>query len=79
LRTAEGALISVNDLRFFESDQKTARSGLLGRVNRRLEKGVKAYLMFGLSRPWGRPEEEPRHWLQLNGICLADRPLGKDP
>lgn len=80
LRTADGAYVSVNDIRFFEADQKTVRSGLHAGINRRLKKGAKAYLMFGLSRPWRRPGgERRRHWLQLNGICLADRPLGKDP
>lgn len=79
LRDSEGALIGVTDLRFFRSDHKTPLPELVMRANRRLMRGVPVYLMFGLSRAWAKNEEdEPRHWLQLNGICLGDSPLGID-
>jgi hypothetical protein len=49
-------------------------------VNRRLHQGVDAFLMLGLPRatrmPW---DDHRRHWLQLNGIRLADRTVGYVP
>jgi len=30
----------------------------------------------GIDPKRGRPE---RHWLQVNGVCLEDRPLGERP
>lgn len=80
LRTTEGAKVKVTDIRFFESDQKTLCRDVVTDVNDRLRDGVGAYLMFGLSRPWARPgENEELHWLQLNGVCLEDSPLGMTP
>jgi hypothetical protein len=80
LRAFGGARISVTDVRFFESDQKTLRADVISNVNARLRRGVGAYLMLGLSRPWARPDEDEEfHWLQLNGICLEDSPLGAAP
>jgi hypothetical protein len=80
LRTKEGASIGVTDARFFEPDQETVRSALIEDINSRLAAGVNAYVMFGLSRPFQREgSDHARHWLQVNGICLADRPLGADP
>jgi hypothetical protein len=80
LRDREGALVPVTDLRFFEDDQKTPRVKLVAEINRRLEDGVPAYLMFGLARVWKKPDDDrSRHWLQLNGICLADRPCEAGP
>jgi hypothetical protein len=80
LRLPGQAKVRVTDVRFFESDQKTIRKGVIADVNARLGDGVGAFLMFGLSRPWARPgEDEELHWLQLNGICLEDSPLGATP
>ena len=80
LRDRDGALVGVTDLRFFESDQKTPRVDLVAGINQRLEDGVPAYLMFGLARAWKKPgDDRSRHWLQVNGICLADRPCGSTP
>lgn len=80
LRDRDGALVGVTDLRFFESDQKTPRVDFVAEINQRLEDGVPAYLMFGLARAWKKPgDDRSRHWLQVNGICLADRPRGSTP
>lgn len=80
LRLPERAKVKVTDVRFFEPDQKTLRKDVVADVNARLDDGVAAFLMFGLSRPWARPEEDEKlHWLQLNGICLEDSPLGAMP
>jgi hypothetical protein len=73
----ERAYAPVTDLRFYEPDQKTIREALVADVAARLRKRTRAWVMFGLSRPWAPPEEEAeRHWLQVNGICLEDDPLG---
>lgn len=80
LRLPEQTKVKVTDVRFFEPDQKTLRKDVVTDVNARLGDGVGAFLMFGLSRPWARPgEDEELHWLQLNGICLEDSPLGATP
>lgn len=73
----ERAYAPVTDLRFYEPDQTTIRKSLVRSVAARLRKRTRAWVMFGLSRPWAPPEEEvERHWLQVNGICLEDDPLG---
>ena len=45
-------------------------------VNARPAQGVPAYIMLGLSRPF---QGEDQHWLQVNGVCLVDRPIGETP
>jgi hypothetical protein len=80
LRLPEQVKVKVTDVRFFESDQRTLRRDVVADVNARLATGVGAFLMFGLSRPWARPgEDKELQWLQLNGICLEDSPLGATP
>jgi hypothetical protein len=74
------AYLSVKDVRFFEDDHKTIKTRAVANVNRRLRRGVDAFLMLGLTRPWSKPgETHERHWLQLNGLCLADRGVGDVP
>jgi len=74
------AYLSVKDVRFFEEDQKTIKTSAVDDVSRRLSQGVEAFLMLGLTRPWLKPgETRERHWLQLNGLCLADRAVGDIP
>ncbi len=74
------ANLSVKDVRFFEDDHKTIKTRAVDDVSRRLRRGVGALLMLGLTRPWSKPgETHERHWLQLNGLCLADRAVGDVP
>jgi hypothetical protein len=74
------AYLSVKDVRFFEADHKTIRTRAVDDVNRRLRRGVDAFLMLGLTHLWSKPgETHERHWLQLNGLCLADRAVGDVP
>jgi hypothetical protein len=74
------AYLSVKDVRFFEDDHKTIKTRAVDDVNRRLRRGVDTFLMLGLTHPWSRPgETHERHWLQLNGLCLVDRPVGDVP
>lgn len=80
LRDRDGALVPITDLRLFEADQKTPRVELVAEINRRLKSGIPAYLMLGLARAWKKPgDDRSRHWLQVNGICLADRPCDVSP
>ena len=69
--------VSVTDLRFYEDDQQTIRRDVVEDVDSRLRRGTDAFIMFGLGRPWAGDREH--HWLQVNGVCLADRPLGHVP
>ncbi len=74
------AYLSVKDVRLFEDDQKTIKTSVVDDISRRLRRGVEVFLMLGLTRPWLKPgESHERHWLQLNGICLADRAVGDVP
>ena len=69
--------VPVNDLRFYKSDHKTIESDRVDDVAGRLASGVAAWLSFGLARAFKAPKDDAeRHWLQVNGICLEDAPLG---
>lgn len=70
------AFVPVTDLRFFY-DQAVIRHEVVTDVDRRLRRGTDAFIMFGLGRPWD--DDPDHHWLQVNGICLADKPLGDSP
>jgi len=63
-------------MRFYDSDHKTIRHDVVQDVNYRLCRGVDAHIMLGLSRPFSG---EDQHWLQVNGVCLVDRPVGEVP
>jgi hypothetical protein len=72
--------LSVTDVRFYEDDHKTIREDLVDDVNQRLARDVGCSLMLGVARPWRKPgDSRERHWLQLNGLVLDDRPTGDDP
>jgi hypothetical protein len=73
------AYARVTDVRFFGADQVQVREDVVDDVARRLVKGVSAFAMVGLSRAFADDDGHERHWLQVNGICLADRPLGERP
>jgi hypothetical protein len=74
------AYASVTDLRFYKEDQSTLRHDLIDDVSARLRRGIGAWGMFGLGRAWKASNDDAeRHWLQLNGLCLEDRPLGSRP
>jgi len=74
------AYLAVTDMRFYEADHRTIRVDAVEDVTRRLRRGVGAFLMLGLARPWKAPSDDrERHWLQLNGLVLDDRPTGDQP
>lgn len=78
LRLAEAsvpAYLAVTDLRFFEAEG-TIRHEFVEDVAARIRRGVPIRLMVGLGRAWAKDDDDQRrHWLQVNGICLEDRPL----
>jgi hypothetical protein len=72
--------LPVTDIRFVEEDHKTIKWDVVEDVRWRLHSGVHVILMVGLTRPFQvKEDDDKRHWLQVNGICLADRPLGPRP
>jgi hypothetical protein len=74
------AYLPVTDLRFFEADHTTIRTDVVADVSKRMTRGVETFLMLGLSRAFEKQgDNRPRHWLQVNGTCLADSPLGDLP
>jgi hypothetical protein len=79
LRSSDGALdvmLTVTDVRFYDGDEWSLQPTVVSDVQRRLQRGVPVVLSVGLTRPWQKPgDSEERHWLQVNGIHLADDPL----
>jgi hypothetical protein len=74
------AFLPVTDLRFVESDHRTIKTDVLADVRARMRRGVDVLLMVGLARAFQREGDEyARHWLQVNGVCMTDRPLGDRP
>jgi hypothetical protein len=74
------AYLPVTDVRFFDADHVTVRRDVLDDVARRLRGGVAAFLMLGLARAYqSSNDDRERHWLQLNGLVLADRAVGDTP
>jgi hypothetical protein len=74
------AFVKVNDLRFFETDQVSIEKAVVESVRRRMRRGVGVLLMVGLARPFQADgDDRERHWLQVNGICMVDCPLGDRP
>ncbi len=74
------AALAVTDVRFVQKDHKTIRADIVEDVNVRLRSAVDAFLMLGLARAHQMPSDDRRrHWLQLNGLALVDRPVGDRP
>jgi hypothetical protein len=74
------AYLPVTDLRFVEADHSTIREDVVADVKTRMRRGIEVYLMLGLSRAFlGEGDDRERHWLQVNGLCMTDRPLGERP
>jgi hypothetical protein len=72
--------LPVTDLRFVEEDNATVRDDVVEDVRWRMKSGTRVILMVGLTRPFQASEDDDeRHWLQVNGVCLEDRPLGSRP
>jgi putative nucleic acid modification protein with dual OB domain len=72
--------LPVTDIRFVEENHETVRNDVVEEVRWRMKSGVEVILMVGLTRPFQvKDDDDERHWLQVNGICLADRPLGSRP
>jgi hypothetical protein len=72
-------LLRVTDARFYEPDQMTIRTDLVHDVRRRLAGKMHTYAMLGLAHAIHDDDDGDVHWLQCNGVCLADRPVGDSP
>jgi hypothetical protein len=71
------AHLGVTDIRFVEADHRTLKHNEIQDVQRRIRSGVDLFLMVGLARAFvAMGDDRGRHWLQVNGICMEDRPLG---
>ncbi len=67
---------AVTDLRLYHADQITPRLDAVSDLSARLARGVPVVLSVGVTREWLKPgDEAPRHWLQVNGIHLGDKPV----
>jgi hypothetical protein len=74
------ARLRVTDVRFYEPDHKTVMAGVVNHVERRLRAGTKVYAMLGLAREmYDEDAGGEVHWLQVNGLCLIDQPVGDSP
>jgi len=72
------AFLPVTDVRFVEADHKTIKTEVVADVRARMQRGVSVILMLGLARAFQKSDDDcERHWLQVNGICMTDRPLGE--
>jgi hypothetical protein len=72
------AFLPVTDVRFVEADHKTIKADVVADVSARMQRGVGVLLMLGLTRAFQKSDDDcKRHWLQVNGICMTDRPLGE--
>jgi hypothetical protein len=73
------AELRVTDARFYEPDQRTVKRNIVEDVNRRLVRGEKTHAMLGLARAMPDDDGGDVHWLQANGLCLADRAVSDAP
>lgn len=70
------AHLGVTDIRFVEADHSTLKRDVIQHVQRRLHSGGDLFLMVGLARAFvATGDDRRRHWLQINGVCIEDRPL----
>jgi hypothetical protein len=74
------AFLPVTDVRFVEADHKTIKADVVADVRARMQRGVGVLLMLGLARAFQKSDDDcERHWLQVNGICMTDNPVGDTP
>lgn len=70
---------SVTDIRMYEDDQVTLKLTTIEEIKGRMSNGSSVVLSVGLGRPWRKPgDTEEYHWLQVNGIHLADNPVWQE-
>ncbi len=67
------ANLALTDLPLYKSDQALDRE-MIGKLQGQLAQANSCYLMLGLGRAWSPDpnQTEPVHWLQANGIAVAD-------
>ncbi len=65
--------LSLTDLRLYKrEDETTLNREMIGKLQRELAQAKSCYVMLGLGRAWSKDESEPVHWLQANGLAVAD-------
>ncbi len=65
--------LSLTDLRLYKrEDETTLDREMIGKLQDQLAQANSCYLMLGLGRAWSPDQSEPVHWLQANGIAVAD-------
>jgi hypothetical protein len=81
LPTKEGAAyLPLTDLRLVEVDHTTINANAVEDLNARMGRGIESLLLLGLSRAYRKDgDEHERHWLQVNGICMSDKPIDQLP
>lgn len=66
---------AVTDIRFFDNDHPALPlPDVVEDISERIVAGAECVLSVGLGRVYQRMKP-PRHWLQVNGVHLADDPL----
>jgi hypothetical protein len=74
------ARLRVTDVRFYDPDHKAIKRGVVTDVNGRLAHDEPVLTMVGLAR--AMPDEQSGlslHWVQVNGLCLAERAVSDVP
>jgi hypothetical protein len=70
-----GALsLPLTDLRLYNLESEEIDERRLELLEDRARRNA-VLLSMGLSRPWAREGQQPRHWLQVNNVHLDDNPL----
>lgn len=72
------AKLRITDVRFYDQNEQV-RTSVVEDVTARLRRRTKAYGMLGVGHPLLDRETGELHWLQCNGLCLADRATGAEP
>ena len=67
--------LSVTDIRLYGRDHVTPDAQAVQRTAEALERGDRAILAVGLTRPFPTSDYPPVHWLQVNNIHLEERRL----
>jgi hypothetical protein len=71
--------LSLTDLRFYEGEKYLINEHLVRAVQAKLEREPDVLLSVGLTRPFARRRDTPRHWLQVNNIFLDGDPVLQVP
>jgi hypothetical protein len=71
--------LPVTDARLYKDDLATPDPTAAGRLQKLLWHGQGVVIGMGIGRAWGRPGEEPMHWLQANNLYPVEAPYWDEP